>query len=157
MEGGGRGGGKAARSKPSSEKLLATTVTIYRVFISRSVDGSSSPQGYSGLPSSFSPIHALILFYSAHQRKCSLFPDCNSLFLFHPRQYLEDLCPHPLLSDAEVKHMDSISPGGELLEKPGVPCSESCPQPASTSSLGRGRVKQLTWVCPSAQPGATQS
>lgn len=51
----GVGGGKAARSKPSSEKLLATTVTIYRVFISRSVDGSSSPQGYSGLPSSFSP------------------------------------------------------------------------------------------------------
>lgn len=72
------------------------------------------------------PIHTLTLFYSVHQRKCSLFPDCNSLFLFHPRQYLEDLCPHPLLSDPEVKHRESISPGGELLEKPGAPCSGSC-------------------------------
>lgn len=91
------------------------------VFTSGSVDRSSSPQGYRGLPASLSP--RLTLFYSAHKRESSLFPNCNSRLLFLPRQYWKDLCP--LLSDPEVKHMENISLGRELLEKPGAPFSES--------------------------------
>lgn len=84
---------ESSKEKGQGE-ALATTGTIHRVFISGSVDRSGSPQGYNGLPSSLSLTHTLTLFYSAYQSKCSLFPNCNSLFLFHPRQYLEDLCPH---------------------------------------------------------------
>lgn len=61
-----------------------------------------------------------------HQGESSFFPNCNSLFLFPSRQYLGDLCPDPLLSDPEVRRAKSISPGKELLEKPGAPSSESC-------------------------------
>lgn len=53
-----------------------------------------------GLPGLLSPLstkHRLTLFYSVHQRESSLFPNCTSLFLFHPRQYRRTSAPTPSL------------------------------------------------------------
>lgn len=94
-------------------------------------DRSRSPQSYPGLSSSLSPI--LTLLYSAHQRESSLFPSCHSLFLFHPGQYRKDLCPYPLLSDPEVKHVENIRPGRDIPEEPGslaLKATDSPPPPS---------------------------
>lgn len=58
--------------------------------------------------------------------------------------------PHLLLSDPEIKPVESISPGRELLEKPGVPvrkAADSLPPPAGCA--GAGEATRLgTSQCP---------
>lgn len=89
---------RAARNRPSSEwlwqELEQSTVFSHQDLL---MEAAHPRVTAASLP--LPPPHPIYtLFYSARQRESSLFPNCNRLFLFHPRQYPEDLCCHPLLS-----------------------------------------------------------
>lgn len=133
---GGMGGGS---SKENSHLAggFGNHRDIHRVFILGSVDRSSSP---------FSPPQHC---FTLRTRRNALFPNGSSLFLFHPRQYLEHLCPPPPSlrprNQTCGKHQSR-----ELLEKPGVPvrkAADSLPPPPGCA--GAGEATRLgTSQCP---------
>lgn len=122
---------------------------MHRVFLSGSVDliAAAHPRVITA-SLCLSPMHTLTLFHSAHQRAGSLSPNCNACFCsILGSECLGDLCPpppHPLLSDPEIKPVESIGPGRELFREAGVSGSESSRQPASPPPpSGSGRAQQL--------------
>ena len=128
--GGRRGATEQPGARPSTQRLWQPQGQS-AVFPHRHLQIAAAHPRVTLASLSLSPI--LTLFYSAHQRESSLFPNCHSLFLFHPGQYRKDLCPYPLLSDPEVKHMENIRPGREIPEEPGrlaLKATDSLPPPS---------------------------
>lgn len=123
------GSRRTARSRPSSQRLWQAQGQSTHAFVLSHQDlliTAAHPRvTAASLPLSLSHTHTNTVLLG-HQRESSLFPNCNSLFLFPSRQYLGDLCPDPLLSNLEVRQAKSVSPGKELPEKPGAPSSETC-------------------------------
>lgn len=136
--GGSGGARRAARSKTIQPEALVTTGTIHCVFTSGSAARSSSPQGYrASLPRFLPYTQANTVLLCAPERESSLFPNCNSLFLFHPRQS-QTSAPLPL-SDPEVKRVENTGPEKELLEKPGLlalKAADSLPLPSDWQGPG---------------------
>lgn len=90
--GGGRGATEQLGARPSTQRLWQPQGQS-AVFSHRHLQIAAAHPGVTPASLPLSPQQTL--FYSAHQKESSLFPNCHSLFLFHPGQYRKDLCPIP--------------------------------------------------------------